>query len=110
MPLIDLDETNFDDLTATHEIMFLDFWADWCGPCHAFAPIYEAASQRHPEILFGKVNIDTQLTLAKQFEIMSVPTLLAAKNDEIIYARPGTIPAHTLEQLIQELKKKEITA
>lgn len=106
MPLVDLTEDNFDDLTAQHEILILDFWASWCGPCQMFAPVFADAAARHPDILFGKVNTETQERLAKQFEIFSVPTLIAAKNDEIVFARPGALPPHKLESLIQDLKKQ----
>lgn len=104
MPLIDLTEENFDQETESHALMILDFWAPWCGPCRQFAPVFEAAAARHPDVLFGRINTEDQLTLAKQFEVRSIPTLIGAKDGTIEYARPGALTDVKLEELIRKLR------
>lgn len=108
MPLVDLTNENFDSETENQDLMILDFWAPWCGPCRIFAPIYEAAAERHSDILFGRINTAEETTLARQFGIFSVPTLIAAKAGTIIYARPGALTEDKLEALIQELREAPI--
>jgi thioredoxin 1 len=105
MSVIDLNDSNFDDVIETSALLVLDFWAEWCGPCGVFAPIYERAAERHPDVVFARINIDSEPTLAKQFEIFSVPTLLTAKDGTIVYARPGSLTEDKLEKLISELRK-----
>lgn len=104
MPLIELTNENFDDQVDRYPIMILDFWASWCAPCKAFAPIFEAAALKYPDICFAKVNTDLEPTLAKQFEVRSIPTLLAAKNGEIVKVQVGALTPDKFEKLIQELR------
>ncbi|NJM09681.1 MAG: thioredoxin [Bdellovibrionaceae bacterium] len=95
MPLMDLTQENFDDETEKHPLIFLDFWAAWCNPCKAFAPVFESASKEHPDILFAKINCDEQPELAKQFQVMSIPTLIAVKDGIIVEAKVGMVtPPH----------------
>ena len=105
MPIIDLNDANFDEVTESASLIIFDFWAEWCGPCGVFAPIYERAAERHPDIVFARINIDSEATLAKQFEIASVPTLLTAKDGTIVYARPGSLTEEKLEKVIAELRR-----
>lgn len=104
MPLIDITDANFDAETDKYPIVIFDFWAPWCGPCKSFAPIFEAAAAAHPEILFAKVNTDDEKELAKQFQIMSIPTLVAAKDGEIVKAQVGVMHPPQLDALIKQLK------
>ena len=104
MPLLDLTDANFDDETERHALMILDFWGPTCAPCHAFAPLFAAAAEAHPDILFGRINTEEEPTLSKQFEIFSVPTLISAKDGTICYARPGALSAEKLRKLIVDLR------
>jgi thioredoxin 1 len=103
MTVKELTHDNFDVETDRPGIILIDFWAEWCAPCKAFAPIYEAAAEKYPDILFTKVNTEAEPTLAKQFEVQSIPTLLAVKDGEIAAVRIGALPPPKLEALIREL-------
>ncbi len=105
MAVKELTHDNFDSETDRPGIVLIDFWADWCAPCKAFAPIYQAAAEKYPEILFAKINTEAEPTLAKQFEVQSIPTLLGVKDGEIVAVRVGALPPPKLEALIQELRR-----
>ena len=102
---MELTEDNFDTETERHSLVLLDFWASWCAPCKGFAPVFEAAAQKYPEILFAKINTEEQVNLAKQFEVQSIPTLLAVKDGTIAHIKIGALPPNQLEALIQSLIK-----
>lgn len=101
---MDLTHENFDAETDRHALILIDFWAAWCAPCKAFAPVYEAAANKYPEILFGKVDTEAETTLAKQFEVQSIPTLLAVRDGEIFAVQVGALSPTKLEALIQKMK------
>lgn len=82
-------------------IVFVDFWAAWCGPCRAFAPVFERASEEHPDIVFGKVDTEAEQQLAAEFRITSIPTLMVFRDGIMVYAQPGALRSPQLEQLIQ---------
>ena len=103
MPLIDLTNENFDDQIESHKLMILDFWAPWCGPCKAFAPTFEAAAEKYPDICFARVNTEVEQDLAKQFEILSVPTLIAAKDGTIVQVQLGALTPDKFEKMISTL-------
>ena len=107
MPLLDLTNENFDTETDRHEMMILDFWSPTCGPCQMFAPTFAAASIRHPDILFGRINTEDEKDLAQQFAIFSVPTLITARGGTIRYARPGALSEAKLEAVLAELRAEE---
>lgn len=104
MPLIDLTNENFESEIERCPIAILDFWASWCAPCKAFAPIFQAAAEKYPEILFARIDTEAEPLLAKQFEIRSIPTLLAAKDGTIVKVQVGAMPPQKLESWIQELR------
>lgn len=82
-------------------IVFVDFWAAWCGPCRAFAPVFEQASEQHPDIVFGKVDTEAEQRLAAEFRITSIPTLMVFRDGVLVYSQPGALRAPELDQLIQ---------
>ncbi len=104
MPLIDLTNENFDTEIERCPLMILDFWAPWCAPCKAFRPVFDAAAERHPDILFARVNTEEEPVLAKQFEILSIPTLLASKDGTVVQVQLGTLTADKFEKLIGKLR------
>ena len=103
MATVDVTEKSFDDLTR-EGIVFLDWWASWCGPCRMFAPIFEAAARRHDDVVFGKIDTEEEAALAEAFGIRSIPTLMAFRDGILIFAQPGMLPAPALEDVIQKVK------
>jgi thioredoxin reductase (NADPH)/thioredoxin 1 len=105
---IQLGAANFEDTVKDNEVVLVDFWASWCGPCRQFAPIYEAASQANPDVVFGSVNTEEERELSAAAQITSIPTLMAFKAGHLVFAQPGALPAPALDQVIQAVRDLEI--
>jgi thioredoxin 1 len=104
MPTIELTNEVFEKTVLSDGITLVDFWADWCGPCKMFGPIYDAASEKNPDITFGKVDTEAQQALAGAAGITSIPTLMAFRDGVLVFSQPGALPAPALDQVIEAVK------
>jgi thioredoxin 1 len=104
-----LTTEQFEQLTDGEGITLVDFWAEWCAPCHRFAPVYEKVSQNHPDITFAKVDIEAEQNLATALNISSVPTIMAIRDGVIVYQTPGALPEHLLETMISKVRELDMT-
>jgi len=109
MATVELTNENFEDTVRKNDIVIVDFWAPWCGPCRGFAPVFDAASEKHPDIVFGKVNADEQQELAAAFSIRSIPFVLLLRENVIVFAQSGALPAEGLESVIEQACALDMT-
>ena len=104
MATVEATKDNFEDLVTQNDIVVVDFWAPWCGPCKQFGPVFEQASDKYTDIVFAKVNTEDQQELAGAFQIRSIPTLMIFREKVIIFAQPGALPASSLEEVLTQAK------
>jgi thioredoxin len=110
MATIALTKDNFEEIVNGNDMVLVDFWAPWCGPCKGFAPVFDAASEKHSDIVFGKVNTDEEQELAASFNIRSIPTLMLFREKVILFSQPGALPGSALEQVIARGKELDMSA
>lgn len=108
MATVELTVDNFKDVIAANDIVIIDFWAPWCAPCRSFAPTFEAASEQHADVVFAKVNTEEQQELAAGFNIRSIPTIMAFREQIIVYADAGALPATGLQQLLEGVRSLDM--
>jgi thioredoxin 1 len=104
MSTVELTKDNFEQVVTGNDMVMIDFWAPWCGPCRAFAPSFEAASERHPDVVFAKVNTDEEQELGAAFNIRSIPTLMFFRDKVILYSEAGSLPPKALDEIITKAR------
>ena len=104
MATIEVTKDNIEEIISKNEMVILDFWAEWCGPCKSFAPVFEAASQKYPDVVFGKINTEEQQELAGQFQIRSIPNVMLFREQVMLFTQPGAMPAAGIDSVIAQAK------
>ena len=110
MATVDLTKENFEQVVTGNDVVIVDFWAPWCAPCRAFAPTFEQSSAQHADVVFAKVNTEEEQEVAGAFNIRSIPTLMVFRENVILYAEAGSLPAPALEQVIAQAKSVDMAA
>jgi thioredoxin 1 len=108
MTTVDLTADTFEQTIVDNDIVLVDFWAEWCGPCKMFAPWYEAVSEDHDDVVFAKVDTEHEQALAASFNIRSIPTLMAFRDDILVFSQPGALPKEALDDLVGQIKSLDM--
>jgi thioredoxin len=110
MATVTLSKQTFEETISKSGILLIDWWASWCGPCRAFAPIYERIAEKYPEAVFAKIDVDAEPDLAAAFEIRSIPTLMLLRDSVLLFNRPGMLPERALEELVTKASELDMDA
>ena len=108
MAVVELTNDNFEQTVTENDFVVVDFWAPWCGPCQGFAPVYEQVSEKHPDIVFAKVNTEDQRDLASYFQIRSIPTLMIFREKVVIFSQPGALPESGFVDVLNRAKELDM--
>ena len=108
MATVEITKDTFEDTITNNDIVMIDFWAPWCGPCKSFAPIYEAVSEKHDDVVFAKVNTEDEQELAASFQIRSIPTLMIMREKIVIFSQAGMLPENALQEIIGKTKELDM--
>ena len=108
MAVVELTKENFEQVVTSNPTVIVDYWAPWCGPCRGFAPVFEKVSEKHPDVVFAKVNTDEEQEIASHFQIRSIPTLLVFREQIIVFSQPGALPQGAFEQVVDKVKELDM--
>ena len=108
MAVIELTKENFEQVVTSNPTVIVDYWAPWCGPCKGFAPVFENVAEKHPDVVFAKVNTDEEQEIAAHFQIRSIPTLMVFREQIIVFSQPGALPQGAFEQVVSKVKELDM--